>query len=215
MSKPLKVLIVEDSEDDATLITRELNKGGFDSDVTRIQTAEGMKKALEDKKWDIILSDYRMPGFSGLQALEILKKTGLDIPFILISGTVGEQLVVEAMKAGACDYVMKDKLDRLDVAMERELREAEIRHEKKQAEIALIESEKKYKFLIDKMNEMALILDKTGTILFANRSSLETLGYSEDEVIGKSMAGFLAKGSLKKALWALAQEFLGIHHGAF
>ena len=134
MGKPLKVLMVEDSEDDATLITRHVNKGGYDPDVTRVETAEDLKKALENREWDVVLSDYMLPDFNGLKALEILKESGLDIPFVLISGTVGEGLAVEAMKAGASDYLMKDKLARLAPAIERELAQADERRKRKRAD---------------------------------------------------------------------------------
>ena len=146
MSKPLKVLIVEDSEDDAQLIVRELKKGGYDPKFIRVETAEGMKGALENGKWDVVLSDYRMPNFSGLKALAILKESGLDIPFIIASGTIGEELAVEAMKGGANDYVMKDRLGRLCVAIDREIRELterkKMEEEARQRNRQLIQSEK-------------------------------------------------------------------------
>ena len=188
MSKPLQVLMVEDSEDDTALIARELNKGGFDSNITRVQTAEGMKKVLGSKKWDIILSDYRMPGFNGLQALEILKESGADIPFILISGTIGESLAVEAMRAGCCDYVMKDKLDRLDVVIERELREARIRLEKNRAEEALNASEVRYRRLFESSKDGILILDaETGMVVDVNPFLIKMLGYSHEQFTGKTV----------------------------
>ena len=192
MGKPLKVLMVEDSADDAKLIVREVSKGGYDPDVTQVQTAEAMRKALEKGKWDIVLSDYRMPGFSGLQALEILKKSGSDIPFILISGTVGEDVAVEAMKAGACDYVMKGHLNRLDVAIERELHEARIRHEGEQAREALRQSEARYRILFEQTADIILQLEIMPSgipvIREANSAAFRLLGYKRDELIGQPVS---------------------------
>src|SRR5689334_12005652 len=134
MGNELKVLIVEDMEDDALLLLRELKRNSYEPIYQRVQTSEDLQSALTTQAWDIILSDYSMPQFSGIEALKLLQSSGLDTPFILVSGTVGESLAVEAMKAGASDYLLKDKLTRLGPAVKRELREAEVRRERKQAE---------------------------------------------------------------------------------
>jgi len=131
MSKQLRVLIVEDSEDDTLLLLRELRKGGYEPVYERVETAESMKAALKKQKWDIIISDYVMPRFFGLAALNVLKESGLDLPFIIVSGNIGEDIAVGAMRAGAHDYIIKGNLKRLIPAVERELREAEVRYERK------------------------------------------------------------------------------------
>jgi len=132
--KLLRVLIVEDSENDALLIMRELKRGGYDLTFKRVETPETMKVALQMEAWDLIISDYKMPHFSAPAALTLLKESGLDLPFIIVSGAIGEDTAVAAMKAGAHDYVMKDKLARLVPAVERELHEAEVRRKSRQAE---------------------------------------------------------------------------------
>lgn len=131
MLKMLRILMVEDSEDDALLVLLQIKRGGYDVEHERVETAEVMKKALMEKTWDIILSDYKMPRFTGLEAIKIIKTSGIDLPLIIISGTIGEDIAVEAMKAGAQDYIMKDNLRRLLPAIERELGEAKSRAEKK------------------------------------------------------------------------------------
>src|SRR4030042_3694289 len=125
MGTPIRVLIVEDSEEDTLLIVRELKRGGFDPINERVETAEGMKAALSTKTWDLILADYSMPHFSGLEALKLSQETGLDLPFIIVSGSIGEDVAVEAMKSGAHDYLMKNNLTRLFPAIQQELRVAE------------------------------------------------------------------------------------------
>jgi len=134
MRRLLRLLIVEDSEDDTLLLVRELRRAGDDVTFQRVDTAEAMTAALARQAWDLIIADYSMPHFSGTAALELLKKSGLDIPFIFVSGTIGEDMAVAAMKAGAHDYVMKGNLKRLIPAVERELREAEGRRERKRLE---------------------------------------------------------------------------------
>ncbi|MDZ8226686.1 EAL domain-containing protein [Nostoc sp. ChiVER01] len=134
MSEPLNVLMVEDSETDAMLIIRELRCGGFNPIWQRIQTVGELHTALNSSTWDIIISDYRLPDFNASMALEIAQQSQKDIPFILVSGTIGEVSAVEMMKAGAHDYVMKDNLNRLPVAVRRELRDAQVRVERKQAQ---------------------------------------------------------------------------------
>src|SRR5205807_1411978 len=121
---PLRVLIVEDSEFDAQMMVSILRKGGYDVSFERVETGEGMRKALHDRAWDMILADYNLPEFDASAALKIVQETGLDLPFIIVSGGIGEDIAVSAMKAGAHDYLMKGNLSRLVPAVERELREA-------------------------------------------------------------------------------------------
>ena len=128
---------VEDSDDDALLVKRALEKGGYELEWERVETAEAMRSALGKKSWDLILSDYRLPQFSGMAALAILRETGMDLPFIIISGAIGEETAVEAMKAGANDYIMKGHLPRLVPAVERELQEAKVRQEHRKAQAEL------------------------------------------------------------------------------
>src|ERR1700722_19289952 len=134
MPIPLRVLIVENCDDDAVLMVDCLAKSGYDLCWERAQSAEELAAALAPPhEWDLILSDYAMPGFGGMAALEICQSTGRDIPFILISGSVGEERAVEAMRCGAHDYIMKDRMQRLGPAVERELREAALRKERRTA----------------------------------------------------------------------------------
>ena len=131
---PLRALIVEDLEDDAMLLLLELRRGGWEVAYQRVETEAAMTAALESSPWDIIISDYSMPHFSGPAALAVARRRAADLPFILISGTVGEEVAVEAMKAGANDYFFKGNLKRLVPAVERELREAEARREARRLE---------------------------------------------------------------------------------
>ncbi len=137
MSIPIRVLMVEDSEDDTVLILRELKRCGYDPTSERVETDKAMKAALDNQTWDIIICGYSMQQFSVQAALETLQKMGLDLPFIIVSGTIGEDVAVEAMKAGAHDYIIKDRLARLVPAIERELREAKRRQDLKQVEAAI------------------------------------------------------------------------------
>jgi signal transduction histidine kinase len=135
MSQKLSVLIVEDSESDTALLVRQLEcNGGYEVYHERVETADGMRKALRQRPWDVVLSDYRMPQFSAPLALDILKESELDLPFIVVSGSIGEDIAVAAMKAGSHDYVMKDNPARLVPAIEREMREAQMRAAHREAE---------------------------------------------------------------------------------
>jgi len=149
MNESLNVLIVEDLEDDALLVLRELRRGGFDVVWERVETAEDLRTALPCRPWDILISDYRLPGFNAPAALAILQQSQLDIPFIVVSGTIGETLAVELMKAGAHDYLMKDKLTRLPEAVRREVRDAQIRSERQQAAIELDQTKERLRLAIE------------------------------------------------------------------
>jgi CheY-like chemotaxis protein len=122
MPQPLKVLLVEDNPDDAKMVLRELNRSGFEATVQRVDTEPAFVDCLHSDL-DFILSDYNMPEFDGIRALELLKKSGLEIPFILVSGSIGEDIAVDAMKRGAADYLLKDRLTRLGPAVRRALLE--------------------------------------------------------------------------------------------
>ena len=182
MKKPLRVLIVEDSEEDTLLIARELKRGGFDPIHERVETAEAMKAALSKKTWDLMLADYSMPHFSGLEALKLLKESGLDIPFIIVSGSIGEDTAVAAMKAGANDYLMKNKLARLVPAIEQELREAEVRRKLRESQNALQESEKRYRQVVENATEIIYTVDEKGNFTYANPTGLKVTGYSLEEL---------------------------------
>ncbi|MCG8569807.1 MAG: response regulator, partial [Spirochaetes bacterium] len=145
MTKLLKVLILEDNPDDLNLVLYQLKKADYHPEFHCVESAEDMVTALQKEQWDIILADYNMPQFTALDALEILQDKQLDIPFIIISGNIGEELAVNAMKQGASDYLMKDNLTRLVPAIERELTEASIRYERRSSLIALKESEEKFR----------------------------------------------------------------------
>lgn len=139
----LRALLVEDSEDDALLLVRHLERGGYELDVERVETSEAFERALDQGGWDIILADYVLPGYSGFDALKAVQERELEVPFIIVSGDIGEETAVEAMKAGANDYLMKSSLARLAPAVERELRVSRVQRlrtaEAQQAEDALAE----------------------------------------------------------------------------
>src|SRR5580765_6199949 len=137
LQRPLRVLLVEDSETDALLLLRALQRAGFDPTHKRVDCAREMDLALQQTEWDLILADHAMPQFSAPEALELMQKHGLDLPFIIVSGHIEEETAVRAMMAGAHDYIMKDRLARLAPAVERELREAEVRRAHAQTETAL------------------------------------------------------------------------------
>ena len=153
MSRPLRVLLVEDQENDALLVLRALRAGGFQPESKRVDSPEAMTLALDQRSWDIVISDYSMPKFSGPAALALLRESGLDVPFIVVSGTIGEEVAVAMMKAGAHDYLMKGHLTRLAPAVERELQDAEQRRQRRQAEHSLHESEQRFRQLAEHSSE--------------------------------------------------------------
>lgn len=177
MGTPLKALIVEDSEDDLFLLLHELRKGGYSPEYLSVCTSEPMRKALASSEWDVVISDYNMPGFSALAALDLLKASGLDLPFILVSGKIGEDQAVAAMKAGAHDYVMKQNLSRLVPAIEREIRESGERRMRREAEVALNRQFKQFRTIFDAMSAVVYVADmNTHEILYMNRYAADVFG---------------------------------------
>jgi two-component system, cell cycle sensor histidine kinase and response regulator CckA len=185
MNSPLHVLIVEDSEDDALLILRELRRGGYEVNHARVETPLTMQEALEQESWDIVISDYTMPAFNALDALKILQSRPLeDIPFLIVSGTIGEETAVAAMKAGAQDYLLKGNLARLVPAVERELREAEDRQKRHSAEQALEMSEDRFKTLCASAPLAIFQFDTQGKNVYTNPLWQKISGLSATESLG-------------------------------
>ncbi len=189
MGRPIHVLLVEDSEDDAVLVLRELRKNGYAPSSERVETAEAMREALASKSWDIVLSDCSMPHFGAVPALELLKGTGLDVPFVIVSGTIGEEAAVSAMRAGAHDFVLKGKLARLAPTIERELRESEGRKARRRAESDLRESEARYRALFESSPQPMWVFDaQTLVFLAVNEAAVRHYGYSRGEFATMTVA---------------------------
>jgi PAS domain S-box-containing protein len=180
-AKPLRLLLVEDNEDDAYFLLRDLQRSGYAVTCERVDTAPAMRAALEHQPWDIVIADYVMPHFSGLAALAELQAAGQDLPFIIVSGTIGEDIAVAAMKAGAHDYLMKGKLARLAPAIERELREAEARRQRRQTRAELQASEAKYKSLSDELPVGIYRSAADGRVLHANPALAALFGFASVE----------------------------------
>src|SRR5829696_8049945 len=185
MGVDLKVLFVEDSEDDALLLLRTLRKGGYDPTWERVDTPQDMEAALHGASWDLVISDHSMPAFSSSAALGLLRRKGfVNLPFIIVSGQIGEDAAVAAMKAGAHDYLMKDNLARLNSAIERELREAEVRRERRRTETALRASETRFRLMIEQSPLGTQIFSPDGRTLRVNRAWEELWGVTLDQIPG-------------------------------
>src|SRR2546430_930914 len=182
MGKPLRVLMVEDSEDDALLVLRELRAAGYDLTHERVDTAAALEAALDRHPWDLVIGDYTMPHFSGTAALAMLRQRGLDVPYICVSGTITEELAVAAMKAGAHDYVTKGQLKRLLPAIERELREA-------QGRATLRATEASFATLVEHAPVGIYRSSPEGRFLSANAAVVRMLGYENAaQVLNLDMA---------------------------
>ncbi len=181
---PLRVLIVEDTEDDALLLARSLRHAGYDLVYEQVDTNEAMASALAEREWDLVISDYSMPHFSALAALDVLKQSGLDIPFIVLSGNIGEETAVESMRAGAHDYVMKGHTARLLPAIDRELREAASRRQRRRAEETLLDSEQRFRSIFLNATTGMATLSAEGRFLQVNPAFCKMLQCSEEELVG-------------------------------
>ena len=209
ITKNLRVLILEDSPTDAELVKRELTKAGIRFTSKWVEKKDAFLKELEDFAPDIVLSDYTMPQFNGMEALRVVRELYPSIPLIVVTGSINEETAVECMKAGAADYVLKESLKRLGPAVEGVIEKRQMKEEKERAEQALIESERKYRGLFNDALDMIHIVDKEGRIIDANPAELKTLGYTRLEYIGKLLIEtvhpeYLAitRGKLEKVLRA-------------
>jgi PAS domain S-box-containing protein len=206
---PLRVLIVEDSEDDVRLLLRELEKGGFEPVHERVDNPENMRRTLADGgPWDVVLSDWHMPRFSATEALALLRETDAEAPFVLVSGKVGEECAVEAIKAGANDYVMKDNLARLCAAVQRGLQEAEVRRERRLAEE---ERDRLFEFSPDLLGIASL----DGYFKRVNPAFEETLGYSGGELLARRFIEFVHPEDRAKTIGALEGLGRGVRTAYF
>ena len=160
MGQSLRILLIEDSEEDAFLLVRELLRGGYEPLFERVASAEAMITALERQTWDVIISDYVIPGFGGLQALGLYHERKLDAPFIVVSGHIGEDIAVAAMRAGADDYLMKDRLARLGPAIARAMEKAEIRRAHRRSNDALSASEERFRQLAENIGAAFLMFER-------------------------------------------------------
>lgn len=188
MSKPIRLLIVEDSNFDAMVLLKELEHGGYKPDYELVDTPQAMNAALAARQWDIVISDYVMPDFSGLDAIRLLQKSGYDIPIIILSGKIGEDTAVEAMKAGAHDYITKGNLARLIPAIERELGEAEERRKRKQAEAELKSAREKLESFFNNTSDAIIIADLELNILQVNKGFEKMYGLTTGEAVGKKLS---------------------------
>lgn len=195
MATPLRVLFVEDSEDDMFFTVQELARSGFDPDYERVETLKDLDAALNKQVWDVIISDHSLPGFTSFQALELIKQRQYDIPFIVVSGMIGEETAVKAMKAGAADYVMKSSLARLAPSIEREMVEYSNRRIRRQAEKALRRSQYDLNDFFENAPLSLHWAAPDGAILRINTSALRMLGYSQQECLGHSIAEFFVDRS--------------------
>ena len=183
MGVPLRVLLVEDSEDDALLLLRTLRRGGYETDHERVENAADMEAALDGREWDLVISDHSMPTFNSSAALAMLRGKGFpDLPFIIVSGKIGEDTAVASLKAGANDYIMKDNLTRLNTAIERELRDAEVRRERRRAERELAVSENRFRLMIEQSPLSVQIFSPDGWTLRVNRAWEEMWGVKPEEI---------------------------------
>src|SRR5437588_7430501 len=184
MNKPLQILIVEDSENDAELLKLELERAGYEPHCQRVETPQALSAALDRQGWDLVVADYIMPQFNGLAALALVKQKGLDLPFIIVSGHITDDTAVAAMKAGAHDYVMKDNLARLGPAVERELREAEVRRERRRSEEKLKVEHRFREAIENSVPSGIAAVDLEGRQTYVNPAFCSMVGWSEAELVG-------------------------------
>lgn len=213
MDEKIRVLMVEDSPQDAKLILYSLKRYGFEVQSERVQAAAYMRDRLAKENWDVVLSDYTMPQFSGEAALEVLKQTGLDIPFILVSGRIGEEKAVQLMKSGASDFVMKDNLGRLPSAVEREVREANVRRQRRWAEAELASQRILMETIVNQAVEAILVCDPHGRVIFANPAALrlaqqpDLSSLQSEEAWGRETT--LEGGEIPTEEWAIPRALRG------
>ena len=193
MGTRLQILLIEDSEDDARLVLREIQRGGYEIEFERVETAEAMRAALARQTWDLVICDFSLPRFSAPKALELLKESGHDLPFIIVSGTIGEESAVNALKAGAHDFIIKGNFARLIPAIERELSDAAIRRERREREreleaIASVSSELRTSKTLEEM--LSQLLDQALRLVNAESGSIWLYDSTREAIDRKTQQGW-------------------------
>ncbi|MBI3890856.1 MAG: response regulator [Candidatus Wallbacteria bacterium] len=191
MSRSLKALFVEDDENDVRLLLREMQRAGFEVVHSRVDSSVAMSDALTRDQWDLVISDYTVPGYGPFEALALLKRLGLDLPFIVVSGTMSEDSAVDILRAGAHDFVLKGRLARLVPAIERELRELVERRARRQAEEALRASQLLYRRIVETAHEGIWMVDENAHTTFLNRRMADLFGVEPAAAVGTSAAAFV------------------------
>jgi diguanylate cyclase (GGDEF)-like protein/PAS domain S-box-containing protein len=191
MGTALRLLMVEDSDDDAQLLLVKLRRAGYEPDYVRVDNEPDLRAALQQPGWQVVVSDYAMPGFSGLKALQILRELDRDLPFILVSGTVGEEIAVDAMRQGANDYIMKDNLTRLIPAIERELRESRERSDRRRAEEALYQERERALITLHSIGDGVITTDAQGRVDYMNPVAENVTGWTYGEAQGHPLTDIL------------------------
>jgi PAS domain S-box-containing protein len=201
-SRPLRVLLLEDSESDAALLELELKRAGFSPHFARVESEASFRNAIRELAFDLLIADYNLPGFSGLDALAIYNENRLDMPFFLVSGTVGEERAVQAMRSGAHDYLLKDSLARLGPAVARELREAELRRTRKADLERLVSSERRFTSIFQ--NSPVAIVVATlsdGLIYDLNPAAIALFGLPRERIVGRPAVDFAAWPNPEEQRW--------------
>ena len=217
---PLRVLLVEDSEEDALMLESELSRQGFDPRIHRVDTPTALGHALGGQ-WDVVLTDYALPGFSGLEAITLVRERAPHLPVIIMSGTVGDDKLVEAMKAGGADYILKGNLSRLGPAIRREMEDAEAarlrreaerarREAETQAAEALRKSEERYRQIVETAQEGIWVVDAKGSTTYANRRMAEMLGTTVEDLLVSSVFDFMAPEAREAAAKQLELRRSGV-----
>ena len=209
MERLLHVLLVEDSENDAALLLEELKGAGYEPMSERVQTAGELSTALSRHTWDVVLSDYVLPQFSGPEALKLVREKNSDIPFIMISGIYGEETAVEMMRAGANDYLTKKNLSRLAPAIERELEAAQTRKARSHAE-----SMARYLAAIVESSDDAIYgMKLDGTVVSWNRAAERIYGFRAGEIIGRNVSILYPDERLDELIDTMERTKRGDHVG--
>jgi PAS domain S-box-containing protein len=212
MSQVLHAIFIEDVLDDCLLLVREIQRANYELIYERIETAQQLRDLLKQRKWDIIFSDYSLPNFSAPRALQVLHELQQDIPFILISGTVGEDIAVETMKAGANDFFIKSNTTRLIAAIERELRDAHIRHQQRHISDQLRHSQQRYQDLFENLPIGLYRASTDGFMLDANPALVKLLGYPDLGTLLNANAKEWATVSMDFQKWEAEMSHEGLVH---
>jgi PAS domain S-box-containing protein len=213
MTRPLRVLHLEDSPRDAAMVRHKLEVAGVSCDILLVNSKDRFEASLTQGSFDLILSDYTLPGYDGVTALKHAQETQPDVPVILISGTVGEEEAVKCLHIGATDYLLKQHLDRLVPAVHRAIQEAETRRTHKRAVAALSQSEARKAAVLDSVLDCIVTMDADGMVIEFNAAAERTFGFTKAEAIGRSLADLIIPPRLRAAHTAGLARYLATGEG--